>query len=101
MVQSGRAAVPAALPTPSTSQGPENAGAGLDSGLQPPVLDKELTLGWLAVERIVPVGFWSRVRVNNSVARVYGVKVKVREQQCGNEFDIEPRKSRAHANRPP
>jgi hypothetical protein len=69
--------------------------------IQPPVLEEELTLGWLAVKRIVPVGFRSRVRVDDSVADVNGVKVKVREQQRGNEFDIEPRKSRTHANRPP
>ena len=68
---------------------------------QPPVLEEELTLGWLAAKGIVPIGFWSRVRVDNSVAHVYGVKLKVHEQQQGNEFDIESRKSRAHTTRPP
>jgi hypothetical protein len=68
--------------------------------MQSPVLEEDLTLRWLR-KRIVPVRFWSRVRVDNSVARVYGVKVKFHEQKRGNQFDIEPRKSRAHANRPP
>jgi hypothetical protein len=71
----------AALPTLSTSQAPDYyAGPGIDSGLYiSPVLEEELTLGWLAVKRIVPVGFWSRVRANNSIADIYRVKVKVHE----------------------
>jgi hypothetical protein len=61
--------------------------------IQPPVLEEELTLSWFAAKRIVPIGFWSRVRVDNSAVHVYGVKVEVHEQQRGNEFDIESRKS--------
>ena len=54
-----------------------------------------------AAKGIVPVGLWSQVQVDNSVIHIYGVKVKVHEQQRGNKFDIHSRKSRAQASRPP
>jgi len=67
--------------------------------IQSPVLEEELALSRPAPNNVVPVGSWRRV--DNPTARVYGVKVKIHEQQRGNEFDIESRKSRAHASRPP
>jgi hypothetical protein len=67
--------------------------------IQSPVLEEELALSRPAPNRVVPVGFWRRV--DNSTVRVYGVKVKIHEQQRGKEFDIESRKSRADTSRPP
>jgi len=64
-----------------------------------PVLEEELALSRPAPIKVVPVGSWRRV--DNATVRVYGVKVKIHEQQRGKEFDIESRKSRADARRPP
>ena len=71
--------------------------------IQSRVLQEELTIDWPTPQRIIPVGFWNRleVRVDNSAAHVYSVKFKVHEQQRDNQFDIESRKSRADASRPP
>ena len=49
--------------------------------------------------RIVPVWFWRRV--DDSTARVYGVKVKIHEQQRRKELDVDFRQSRAEASRSP
>ena len=67
--------------------------------IQSPVFEEELALSRPAPNKIIPVGFWRRV--DDSTARIYGVKVKIHEQQRGKEFDVESRKSRAHASRPP
>jgi hypothetical protein len=91
----------------STFQGPDYS--GLDSSnsrlgvIQSRVPEEELTLtpNRPATQGIIPVGFWSRVRIENLAAHVYSVKVKVHEQLRDNEFGIESRKSHAEASRPP
>jgi hypothetical protein len=69
--------------------------------IQSRIPEEELTLDRPTSQRIIPVGFWSRVRVDNLAAHVYSVKVIVHEQQRDNEFGIESRKSHADASRPP